>query len=412
MVRGQFDAGVKSEGLTEAGFVHLQSSFIWRNRADTTWKILWQYGYGMDLKLTEEFLHPKFDVPSDCSVELSQKGYQFFTDIFESFDKDQDGSLNAAELKDLFSTTPGNPWTAQNFPSMTIADDSGAVTLQGWLAQWSMATLLDHKTTLAYLAYLGYNETPQTSALLVTQPRRKDRKKGKVTRNVFLCYVCGAAGSGKTSLLREFIGKPYRKTYEPTTKMISVVNTVDIDGSEKYLVLHEFGSKYEAEALRTSKKTDLPDVIVYVYDSSDTNSFSYISNLRQQYSLNHIPTLFVATKSDLDLAQQRHEVQPDVYCRRLNLRVPVAVSVKDGQMADLFHVICGVALRPLSAIPGSVEGALTPAARLRQFVAWTALFGGVTASLMMVYRTMLRPGGILGSWGAPWVGWLAGRRDL
>ncbi len=101
----------------------------------------------------------------------------------------------------------------------------------------SMATLLDHKTTLAYLAYLGYNETPQTSALLVTQPRRKDRKKGKVTRNVFLCYVCGAAGSGKTSLLREFIGKPYRKSYEPTTKMISVVNTVDIDGSEKYLVV-------------------------------------------------------------------------------------------------------------------------------------------------------------------------------
>lgn len=69
-------------------------------------------------------------------MELSQKGYQFLTDIFESFDKDQDGSLNAAELKDLFSTTPGNPWTAQNFPSMTIADDSGAVTLQGWLAQW------------------------------------------------------------------------------------------------------------------------------------------------------------------------------------------------------------------------------------------------------------------------------------
>lgn len=126
---------------------------------------------------------------------------------------------------------------------------------------------------------------------------------------------------------------------------------------------------------------------------------------------------------------KRHEVQPDVYCRRLNLRVPVAVSVKDGQMADLFHVICGIALRPfvtfitpltfnaylrsrLSAIPGSVEGALTPAARIRHLVTWTALFGGLTASLMMVYRTMFRPGGILGTWSAPWVGWLAGRRDL
>jgi hypothetical protein len=44
--------------------------------------------------------------------------------------------------------------------------------------------------------------------------------------------------------------------------------------------LQEFGSKYEAETLRNSKKTDLADVIIYVYDSSDTNSFSYISNLR------------------------------------------------------------------------------------------------------------------------------------
>lgn len=59
MVRRQLDGGIKGESLTEAGFVHLQSSFIWRNRADTTWKILRQYGYGMDLKLTEEFLHPK-----------------------------------------------------------------------------------------------------------------------------------------------------------------------------------------------------------------------------------------------------------------------------------------------------------------------------------------------------------------
>ena len=104
----------------------------------------------------------------------------------------------------------------------------------------SMATLLDHKTTLAYLAYLGYPQQPQTSALSVTKPRKHDRKRGKVTRNVFLCYVCGAAGSGKTTLLRSFVGKPYRDEYEPTTKPISVVNSVDINGSEKYLVVGEF----------------------------------------------------------------------------------------------------------------------------------------------------------------------------
>jgi len=100
-----------------------------------------------------------------------------------------------------------------------------------------MTTLLDHKTTLAYLAYLGYPNEPRTSALQVTRPRKIDRRKGKVTRNVFLSYVCGAAGSGKTSLLRAFAGKPFTTLYEPTSKMTSVVNAVDIDGSEKYLVV-------------------------------------------------------------------------------------------------------------------------------------------------------------------------------
>ena len=103
--------------------------------------------------------------------------------------------------------------------------------------RFSMTTLLDHKTTLAYLAYLGYPDEQRTSAILTTRPRKVDRRKGKVTRNVFLCYVCGAAGSGKTSLLRSFAGKSFREAYEPTSKILSVVNVVDIDGSEKYLVV-------------------------------------------------------------------------------------------------------------------------------------------------------------------------------
>jgi Ras family protein T1 len=161
-------------------------------------------------------------------------------------------------------------------------------------------------------------------------------------------------------------------TYEPTTKVLSVVNSVEMEGQEKYLVvsglyltkylqltsqLQEFGSKYESETLRNSKNLDRADIIVYVHDSSDTNSFSYISNLRvsnrldiadiqQQYSLDHIPAVFVATKSDLDLAQQRHEVQPDVYCRRLGLPAPLAVSAALGNPVNLWLGITRVALNP------------------------------------------------------------------
>jgi len=246
-----------------------------------------------------------------------------------------------------------------------------------------MTTLLDPRTTLAYLAYLGYPHSsqtsdqllPSTSALSITRPRKQDRKKGTVSRNVHLAYVLGAAGSGKTAILRAFVGKSLKERFEPTMQVKTVVNSVEHGGSEKYLVLQEFGSNYESEVLRSPKKLALADVLVFVYDSSDTNSFSYLSNLRvragttrsvfafsaddlvlalsqQQYNLSDIPSLFVATKSDLDLAQQRHEVQPDAYCRRLSLRVPVAVSMKSGQFADLFNTITGIATHPLSAVPG------------------------------------------------------------
>lgn len=49
---------------------------------------------------------------------------------------------------------------------------------------------------------------------------------------------------------------------------------------------------------------------------------------------------------DVLMLLQRHEVQPDVYCRRLLLQVPVSVSVKTGQIADVFHAICGIAMNP------------------------------------------------------------------
>lgn len=58
--------------------------------------------------------------------------------------------------------------------------------------------------------------------------------------------------------------------------------------------MREFGSKSEAELLRDSKTMDLADVIIYVHDSSDTNSFSYVSNLR----VSTVPTHFWSCYSD------------------------------------------------------------------------------------------------------------------
>ena len=46
-------------GLTEAGFLYLNTIFIQGGRLETTWTILRSFGYGEDLKLVESFLSPK-----------------------------------------------------------------------------------------------------------------------------------------------------------------------------------------------------------------------------------------------------------------------------------------------------------------------------------------------------------------
>ncbi|KAJ1718718.1 ERMES complex Ca(2+)-binding regulatory GTPase gem1, partial [Coemansia biformis] len=268
------------------------------------------------------------DVPNDCCVELSPSGYAFLTEIFKRYDADGDSALIPEELDNIFSLSPGVPWKHSKFPESTVTNAAGYVTLEGWLAQWSMSTLLDHKLTLAYLAYFGFPGDTRDGICIVGRnggsgsSGLKKRKKGKQQRNVFLCYVVGAAGSGKSSLIRAFAKKPFAEEYTPTTRSTTTVNSVDVKGAEKYLVMQEFGP-YDTSVLQSRRQLEYCDLLVMVYDSSDPTSFAYLTKLRSNYSLDNLPVIFVATKSDLDFVEQRCDTLPDIYCRELKLNSPL-----------------------------------------------------------------------------------------
>lgn len=100
-----------------------------RGRSQTTWAVLRRFGYQENLDISKEYLYPKYvfihfgcwfyssrissssfwyrlTVPNGCSVELSHKGYQFLSTLFERHDKDSDGALSPKEVEAVFSTCP------------------------------------------------------------------------------------------------------------------------------------------------------------------------------------------------------------------------------------------------------------------------------------------------------------------
>lgn len=351
-----------NKGVDLAGFLRLNKMYAEKGRHETIWIILRKHHYTDSLSLEDSFLHPKFEVPEFSSAELSPAGYRFFVDLFLLFDKDNDGGLNDEELAALFRPTPGLPqsWTDASFPSSTVRNEAGHITLQGWLAQWSMTTFLEPKTTLEYLAYLGFEPSnPKetiSSALKVTKARKRRRRPGRVERGVVLCYVIGASGAGKSSLLDAFLNRPFDPLHHPTIKPRRVVNSVELQGGKQcYLILEELG-ELEPAILENRAKLDTCDLICYTYDSSDPDSFSHIVDLRSKFThLDEMPSIYVALKADKDKTTQRCELQPDAYTSSLMMPTPLHVSVTWSSISELFVALAEAATNPSTAFPRSEE---------------------------------------------------------
>lgn len=352
----------ENDGISEDGFMLLHKFFAESGRHETTWIILRANHYTNSLSLDDKFLYPHLDVNPDSSVELSPTGYKFFVDLFLTFDRDNDGGLNEVEIDNLFEPTPGIPklWLETNFPSSIVCNEGGYVTLQGWLAQWNLTTFLNYKTTLEYLAYLGFDEGNSVKALKVTKPRKIRQKQGKIyrssvnDRNIFYCFVVGAPKAGKSSLLDLFLHGSYSEMYSPTIQPRLVIKDIELRGGKQcYLILEELG-ELESAILENKKRLDECDVICYTYDSSDPESFQYLVDLRQKYAnLDEIPSVFVALKADLDKQQQRSDVQPENYTRDLFLSSPLHISSSwTSSLQELFIQLVDAAKNPASATPG------------------------------------------------------------
>ncbi|XKL68174.1 hypothetical protein PGB90_003665 [Kerria lacca] len=201
--------------ITLSGFLFLHNLFMQRGRSQTTWAVLRRFGYQENLDISKEYLYPKLSVPNGCSVELSHKGYQYLSNLFERYDKDGDDALSPKEVEGIFSTCP-TPAFNSCIRDMVPTNSKGWITLEGWFCFWTYTTLFDYPTTLEYLAYFGYpinDHENQCTAVQVTREKKSDILKKQSLRNVYVCHVIGEKGSGKSTLCQTHIGHNLTKYF-------------------------------------------------------------------------------------------------------------------------------------------------------------------------------------------------------
>ncbi|WOG83693.1 hypothetical protein DCAR_0102870 [Daucus carota subsp. sativus] len=387
VVQEKVPEGVNDFGLTLTGFLFLHALFIEKGRLETIWTVLRKFGYNDEIKLRDEYISIPLKRAPDQSVELTGEAMEFLKGVFSMFDNDNDGALRYSELDDLFSTAPESPWEESPYKDAVERTALDHLSLSGFLSEWDFMTLVDPARSLANLIYLGYNGDP-ASALHLTQRRLLDRKKKQTERNVFKCLVFGPKKAGKTALLNSFIGRPYSEHYFPTSAGSYAVNRVDrLRGNKKTLILQEIPEDGAKKFLSSRESLAATDVAVFLYDSSDEYSMKRAAELlvlvarRGEESGFGVPCLFIAAKDDLDSYPMAIK-DSEMICQDMGIHAPISVSVKDGDMNNLFYRIVNAAEQPHIGVPETEIGKYKK--RHRQILNHSLVFVSVSAAVTVV----------------------------
>lgn len=334
-------------GLTLKGFLFLQTLFIQRGRHETTWTVLRKFGYDDKLKLSKDMLAPKINVGVGSTTELTQEGLNFLTMLFDKYDEDHDGCLSPPELSNLFSTCPMLPW-GPDVNNTVRTNMSGWITQQGYLAQWTLTTLLDVPRTLEYLAHLGYlyHHDSTLTAVQVTRDKKIDLEKKQTNRNVFRCHVLGPKGVGKTAFLQGLLDRNLRYVATLNREQLSsfTINTVQVYGQEKYIMLHEVDVAVSDMLSPTETNCD---VACLLYDVTNPRSFEFCARMYMRHFLDsRVPTLIVACKVEQQEVRQDYEMSPAAFCTKFKLPPPQRFTCIDKVNRDIYIKLATMAAYP------------------------------------------------------------------
>ena len=357
--------GIRPDGsISVEGFIYLHTLFVQKGRLETTWIVLRKFGYGDDMRLP---LDDKTRIrrSDDQSVELSAKGKQFLSELFATADKDADGMLSPAELKEAFSDYPDPPftishsenltWKGERFTCRGKSGNPNYMTLDSFLSRWTLYTLESPNDAMLAMMYLGYLEAP-LSAFKITKSRKRDRYNRAVSREVFNIMVIGDDGRAKTDIIRGLVGEPATGQDNPECAAVASLDASELSpgAGTRTIVMRDVPLVSTDSLFGSRPAIDAADVLCIVFDASSEKSFETARSLwKRVQSLRPsivLPVVFVASTENLE----KHSVilsEADELCLTASLSSPVRVSMKDGDNGSLYKNLLGVALYPQVACP-------------------------------------------------------------
>ncbi|KAF8787884.1 Mitochondrial Rho GTPase 1-A like protein [Argiope bruennichi] len=309
-------------------------------------------------------LHPTTPLYVTETRDLTEKCKKALTRIFKICDydndevlsdyelnqfQDKDGCLSPTEVSDLFSTCPVIAWGPE-VVNVVPTNDKGWITLQGYLAQWTLIAALDVCRLMEFLAYLGYMSTPdenQLTAIIVTREKKLDLQKRQTSRNVFHCQVIGPQGAGKSTFMQGFIGKTLQAQASINKAHLTpyTINSLQVYGQEKYLLLHEVDIFGMNDTLTPPEL--YCDVVCLMFDASHSRSFEYVARLFLKYfSDSKVPVLIVGSKADQPIAVQDYGLQPIAFCSKHKLPPLQAFSANGTIRKDAYVKLATMAAYP------------------------------------------------------------------
>jgi mitochondrial Rho GTPase 1 len=369
---------LKDGKFSLANFFAVFDLFVDKNRLDFPWVVLRKYGYDDDLNL--KIPKSVTDIDKAKDWKLTSAAQAFLNEMFVQFDSDDDGTLTADDVADIYSVfsdpalpawhparvaifddcysvpkislrrgqeTPPSPdsdpmtmsqslsTSGITISSLPTIDTTGTVgcpmSLLDWMGHWHMVSAIAPAETRAELFRLGHVEKARRKS-----SKRKTEKKAASSTALRVCVI-GSEGCGKSALLNALCDMP--DSLEaidtvPTHRPQSSTAHISIKAEEeREIVVHLIFTEIPADRAKelasligpqTKPKSRPFDLVVFAFDCTALASFTFASKMEEELLTDEVPRIYIGTKNDL--AEPSTVRSAQAHCTELDIEAPLLTS--------------------------------------------------------------------------------------